>query len=123
MIKTFTDLIVYQEAMELAKLVCEALKKIPKDERELISQPKRCCRSIPAQIAEGYGRKYSEKEFKKYLNNAAAECNEMITHVVFIKQEKYWAQDFSDEIINRYVILGKRIASLSKTWKNYQSNF
>lgn len=122
MIKTFTDLEVYKEAMELARLVCQELKHIPKEERELISQPRRCARSIPAQIAEGYGRKYSEKEFKKYLNNSAAECNEMITHITFIKQERYWKPDFCEMLINRYTILGKRIANLSKIWQNYQSN-
>jgi len=66
---------IYQDAVELARLVSEQIKFIPKDERDLIAQIGRCTRSIPAQISEGYGRKYSEKEFKKYLNNVAAECN------------------------------------------------
>ncbi len=77
MITTFTDLEIYKEGVNLAKLVSENIKFIPRDERDLISQIRRCSRSIPAQIAEGYGRKYSEKEFKKYLRNSGAECNEM----------------------------------------------
>ena len=119
MIRTFTDLEIYKEAIELAKLVGENIKFIQKDERDLISQVRRCCRSIPVQIAEGYGRKYSEKEFKKYLHNAAAECNEMISHITIIQAEKYWKPDFCNLLLNRYIILGKRIANTAKTWRKF----
>ncbi len=119
MIKTFTDLEIYKEAIELAKSVSEQIKFIPKDERDLIGQIRRCSRSIPSQIAEGYGRKYSEKEFKKYLNNSAAECNEMITHVTVVQMERYWKPEFCKNFLDRYIILGKRIANTAKVWQNF----
>ena len=119
MIKTFTDLEIYKEAIKLAKIVGENIKFIPRDERDLIAQVRRCSRSIPVQIAEGYGRKYSEKEFKKYLHNSAAECNEMISHITIIQAEKYWKQDFCKSLLDGYLILGKRIANTAKTWRTF----
>ena len=119
MITTFLDLEIYQESMALAKIVGENIKFIPRDEKDLIGQTRRCSRSIPAKIAEGYGRKYSEKEFKKYLNNSGAECNEMITHVTIIQLEKYWKQEICKMLLDRYTVLGKRIANTAKTWRTF----
>lgn len=119
MITTFTDLEIYKESMDLAKLVSEHIKFIPKDERDLVGQIRRCSRSIPSQIAEGYGRKYSEKEFKKYLNNAAAECNEMITHVTIVQIERYWKPEFCKSLLDKYTVLGKRIANTAKVWQTF----
>ncbi len=119
MIKTFTDLEIYKEAMELAKLVSEQTKFIPKDERDLVSQIRRCSRSIPSQIAEGYGRKYSEKEFRKYLNNAGAECNEMITHITIVQMERYWKSVVCSSLLDRYLVLGKRVANTAKVWQTF----
>ena len=116
MITSFTDLEIYQEAVELAKLVSEHIKFIARDERDLVAQVRRCSRSIPAQISEGYGRKYSEKEFKKYLNNAGAECNEMITHITMVQIERYWKPEFCKLLLDKYSVLGKRIASTAKVW-------
>lgn len=119
MIKTFTDLEIYQVAIELAKIVSDQIKFITRDERDLIAQIRRCSRSIPSQIAEGYGRKYSDKEFRKYLNNAGAECNEMITHITIVEIERYWRHDFCTMLIGRYLILGKRIARTAKSWQTF----
>ncbi len=119
MIKTFTDLEIYQEAINLAKLISDQIKCIPKDEKDLIGQVRRCSRSISSQIAEGYGRKYSEKEFKKYLNNAGAECNEMISHLTIIQIERYWKLEFCKILLDRYLVLGKRIANTAKTWQTF----
>jgi four helix bundle protein len=53
----FRDLMVWQRAMDLAELVYRVTRLLPPDERfGLVSQMRRSVRSIPANIAEGYGR-------------------------------------------------------------------
>ena len=53
----FKNLIVWQKAMELAKLVYCLVKQFPAEERyALEDQLRRAVASIPANIAEGNGR-------------------------------------------------------------------
>ncbi len=56
-IKSFTDLIVWQEGHRLVILVYEITKKFPKEETySLIDQMRRAAASVTANIAEGFGR-------------------------------------------------------------------
>ena len=53
----FKKLIVWQRAMEFAKLVYDLVKKLPAEERfALADQLRRSAVSIPSNIAEGNGR-------------------------------------------------------------------
>ena len=78
MIQKYQDLRVYQEAYRLAILVHKKTLNFPEIERhELGSQLRRAATSIPANIAEGYGRKNSAAEFKHFLRNALGSGNEV----------------------------------------------
>ena len=67
-IKSYEDLVVYQESYKLALEMHQICSRLPKEERyELIPQIRRATISIPANIAEGYGRRNSEKEFKHFF--------------------------------------------------------
>ncbi|MCH8977965.1 MAG: four helix bundle protein [Armatimonadetes bacterium] len=51
---------VWRKGMDLAKLVYSASKALPREEKYgLISQMRRAAVSVPANIAEGYGRQSS----------------------------------------------------------------
>jgi four helix bundle protein len=53
----YQELVVWQRAMELVERVYRLARKVPVEERfGLASQMRRSSRSIPANIAEGYGR-------------------------------------------------------------------
>ena len=59
---------VYQRAMALVEEVQSLIKALPSVERyALASQMGRASRSIPANIAEGYAKRKSAKEFRNYL--------------------------------------------------------
>jgi hypothetical protein len=68
-IQSFKDLIVWQEAMNLVEMIYRETKQYPKEEiYGLTSQTRRAAVSIPANIAEGYGRK-NRKELKGLVSN------------------------------------------------------
>ena len=68
MITSFLELEVYKESFQLSLEIEQLLKSFPASEKYLlIDQMKRASRSIPAQIAEGYARRESLKDFQRYL--------------------------------------------------------
>ncbi|HEX8650552.1 MAG TPA: four helix bundle protein [Pyrinomonadaceae bacterium] len=80
-IKSHRDLIVWQRAMELTVAVYHASKSFPKDETYgLTSQLRRASVSIPANIAEGQGRRLV-KEFQQFLAHARGSLLEVDTHM------------------------------------------
>lgn len=67
MLKTYTELKVWQKAHELALKTYKETKNFPKDEKfGLISQMRRAAVSVPANIAEGYSRNH-KKEYVQML--------------------------------------------------------
>jgi UDP-2-acetamido-3-amino-2,3-dideoxy-glucuronate N-acetyltransferase len=77
---------VWQEAINLVKLVYDLTNKIPKEELYgIISQIRRSVISIPSNIAEGSGRK-SNKEYIHFLNIARGSLAELDTQVLITKE-------------------------------------
>jgi four helix bundle protein len=88
-IKSHRDLIVWQKAMDLVVATYRACKSYPKDETYgLISQTRREAVSIPANIAEGQGRR-SAKEFEQFLANARGSLLELDTHLELAVRLEY----------------------------------
>jgi four helix bundle protein len=121
-IKSFLDLDVYTEAFQLSLDVEELVESYPASEKFLlVDQSKRASRSIPARIAEGYARRESIKDFQKYLRECIGEANEMINHLLLAKHKKYIKRTgFADELIERYVKLGKKLTNLKNNWQNFK---
>jgi four helix bundle protein len=70
MIRDVTDLEVYQESLRLLQKLYAFLRKIPKSEYDSVRQCKKAGKSIPANISEGFAKRSSEKEFKRFLKIA-----------------------------------------------------
>ena len=114
-ITKFDDLRVYQQAYELALRCHKLTRTFPEyEKRELGSQLRRAAVSIPANIAEGYGRKNSNKEFKHFLRNALGSSNEMIVLLRMSRDLGYLSET---SIIDEYDILGKQLFRLIERWK------
>ena len=116
MIKDVTDLQVYQEALELLPRVYLLMDKLPLSERDLQIQTKRAAKSIPANIAEGFAKRFSEKEFKRYLMIALGSSDEVITHlrVLLIVAPRFNSE--SNTLLVEFRILSKRLNTLHKNW-------
>lgn len=81
MIKDVIDLQVYQETMKLLPKLYELLGRLPLAERDLEIQAKRAAKSVAANIAEGFAKRFSEKEFRRFLMIAIGSNDEVISHL------------------------------------------
>lgn len=120
MIRSFKDLDVYKESYELAIIVNKLCLKLPLYEKnDLGFQMRRCSKSSPANIAEGWAKRRFEKEFKKYLDSAVGSANEMEVHLNMAKDLGYLDRGVCEGLISRYIGLGGKITNLRNNWKTY----
>ena len=120
MIKSFRDLEVFQESYELGIIVNKAVIKLPIFERnDLGSQLRRCSKSPPANIAEGWAKRRFPKEFQKHLDSAIGSSNEMEVHISMARDLGFWSKDFCDSLIKRYQNLGGKLVNLRDRWKTF----
>ena len=76
-VKSYEELLAWQKAMLLAKIVYGVQKQLPKDEvYGLGDQIRRAVVSVPSNIAEGFGRE-TDKDFKHFC---------LLQEVRFMKQ-------------------------------------
>ena len=120
MIRSYHDLDVYKRSYQLALEVHRLSFDLPERERfELSSQIRRAAVSIPLNIAEGYGRKDSEKEFKHFLRNSLGSCNEVHVLLNMLKDLSYIEQRVYVSLKEEYDILGKQLNVLLKNWQRF----
>ena len=125
-IKSFKDLEVYNNTYKLMLIVMkEILSKLPQNEKyDLRDQLSRACKSIPRLIAEGYAKRHQKAGFQTYLDDAMAECNEMI---VSLEQAKDLyniipSTKSMDEVIDLYDKSGRQSYKLSRAWTKFKKN-
>ena len=105
--KDFHKLMVWQKSHELTLRVYEATKQFPKEELYgLNSQIRRASSSIPANIAEGCGRK-SEAELGRFLYIAMGSASELEYFILLAKELKI----LDDKI---YIALNKNVVEIKK---------
>lgn len=117
-IKSFRDLEVYQNTYKVAiRVFKEVLPKLPFCEKDdLLDQIRRASKAIPRLIAEGYAKRHQKLGFRKYLDDAMAECNETIVCLLQC-QDIYSIK--CEELINIYEISGRQLYRLAAVWKNF----
>jgi four helix bundle protein len=87
-IRDFTDLLVWQKAIQLGKLVYQITKAIPAEEKYgLTSQVRRAAVSVSSNIAEGHARQ--GKEFAYFLSIARGSLAETESQLLFAVEINY----------------------------------
>lgn len=118
MIRDVTDLEVYVYSLKLLTKLYDFLQKIPKTEYDSVKQLKRASKSISAQVAEGFAKRSSEAEFKRYLKIAIGSSDEVISHLraVAITVPKLTTE--AKIVAEEYKILSKRLNKLHSIWRS-----
>ncbi len=106
--------------MKLLVDVHTLCKRLPSEEKyELASQMRRASKSIPANIAEGFGRKTSEKEFKQYMRMAMGSANEMETHLRIAGNLGYFPDSELISLADGYNHVGRQLNRLITNWRTF----
>ena len=117
MIRDVTDLEVYKLSLDLLKDLYEFLKKVPLSEYDSVKQAKRSGKSISPNIAEGFAKRSSEAEFKRFLKIALGSSDETITHIRIIIIAVPRLKEEGNGLIDKYKVLSKRLNKLHQNWR------
>jgi four helix bundle protein len=95
-------------------------RKLPEDDRyDLGNQMRRASKSIPADIAEGFGRKTSEKEFKHHMKTAMASASDMETHLELAGRLGYAKRAQLETLRDGYSHVGTQLNRLIANWRHF----
>jgi four helix bundle protein len=101
-------LIVWQKAMDLVESVYGETACFPREETYgLTSQIRRAAASVPANIAEGQGRRLP-KEFLYFLANARGSLLELDTHLELALRLRYLNADKYSALVGQRPTAGSR---------------
>jgi four helix bundle protein len=111
-INSYRDLLVWQQAMDLAVSVYSASRSWPKDELYgLTSQARRASVSIAANIAEGYGRE-SRGAYIQFLCVAQGSIKELETHILLAHRVDILDRDNAAVLMENCESVGKLLRLL-----------
>ena len=118
MIKTVFDLEVFKLSYQLAMEIFNVTRNFPKVEKySLTDQVVRSSRSISANIAEGWGKRIYENEFKRHLIYGMGSLEETKTWLYFANDCHYLSKEVFDGLNKKCDELGAKIYKLYENWK------
>jgi four helix bundle protein len=114
-INSYKDLLIWQKGIDLAVDVYSLTGDFPEAERfALTSQIKRSASSIPANIAEGYGRQ-STKSYSQFVKISRGSLFELETHLILAERLDYIVEtELYNKIKDQIIEEGKMINSFIK---------
>jgi len=116
--KSYKDLKIWTNGIEIVELVYLITKDFPKQEQfGLTSQIRRCSISIPSNIAEGWGRAYNKSSLA-FLRIARASLYELDTQLIISRKLNYIDENnfktLSDLILAESKMLNAFMTSIKK---------
>ncbi len=123
MIYDVTDLDVYNRAVKALHLVYRLEKQIPNSHIKLRMQSTSAAEGIPAHIAEGFAKRRSIKEWKRFLEIALGSSDETITQARLIEILAMHVpridKNLCEQVIAEYKIISKQLNNLRNKWIDY----
>ncbi len=111
----YSDLRVWQEAMNLVVDVYKLSKTFPSGEKfGLASQIQRAAVSVPSNIAEGHGRK-STSAYTNHLSIAFGSLMELETQIQIAVRLDYASEAEVSHLLSRTDQVGKMLGALKKS--------
>ena len=119
-IRSYRDLVVWQEAMSLAEAAYRLSRQLPKEEMyALAQQVRRSCSSVPANIAEGYGRD-STGAYVQHLRVAQGSLKELETHLLLAERVELVDTIAIAPLLAKSEQIGKMLGSLIRSVEQSQ---
>ena len=116
-VKSFQDLTVWEEAHKLTLEIYKLTAKFPASEKYgVVSQLRRCSSSVPANIAEGFGRA-TTRELLRCLQIARGELEETRYFVVLSRDLGYVTSQDCENIGQHCISIGRLINALGSSLK------
>ncbi|MER9432390.1 four helix bundle protein [Mesorhizobium sp. M0408] len=111
-IASYRDLIVWQQAMDLTVAIYQVTRTWPKNEiYGLTSQVRRAATSVPANIAEGYGRE-SRASYQQFLRIAQGSLKELETHLLIAQRVGITSREAVESLMPHSESVGKLLRLL-----------
>jgi four helix bundle protein len=115
MFRDYKDLIVWQKAMDLACEVPRIVKQLPKcEEYSLGDQMRRAVISVPANIAEGYGR-WSRGEFIRFVKISNGSLRELETLLLLAQRRGLAEPEMLAGALDNLVQVARMLTALHRT--------
>ena len=112
--KNFRDLVVWQKAHQLTLASYQGTARFPREEMfGLTSQIRRCSASIPANIAEGCGKR-SNNEFQRFLHIATGSASELEYHFLLAQDLGFLEEEDYRSLDQKVIEVKKMLAGLIK---------
>ena len=120
-VNSYKELIIWQKSIVLVSKVYSLTKKFPNDEKYgLVSQLNRASVSIPANIAEGWGRE-SRKNYVQFLRISRGSLFELETLLIISANEGFITPEsfkeisiYTDEVSRMIVSMIKKLEDKSE---------
>ena len=112
MITHFSEMIVWQRAMDLVVETYMLARKLPREERYALSeQMRRAAISIPSNIAEGQSR-HTTREFVRFLSMAKGSNAELHTQLLICARIRFLSPADIQKALSLSNEIGKMLNSL-----------
>ena len=113
--RNYSDLIVWQKAMDLVELIYKATAQFPREEiYGLTNQLRRAAVSVPSNIAEGQGRG-SANDFRRFLSISYGSLREVETQVLISQRLHFLTDAQADRVMNLTAEVGRLINGLTNS--------
>jgi four helix bundle protein len=120
MIRSVADLEIFKISYAVAMDIFLLTRNFPKEERySLTDQIVRSSRSIAANIAEGWGKRVYENEFKRHLTYSLGSLEETKAWLLFAKDCGYLKLETYNDLYTKCISIGSMIYKLSEKWKTF----
>ena len=111
-VRSYKDLEVWQRPMQLAEDCYRATADFPREEMYgMTAQIRRAASSIPANIAEGYGRDQTGA-FVQFLRIAQGSARELETHLTLAARVRLLREDVRDMLLDECERISKMLRSM-----------
>lgn len=111
-LKTYKDMDVWQQAMELVSVIYLVTKSFPREEiYALTSQMRRAAISIPSNIAEGRAKR-TTREFMRFVNMASGSAAELETQLMIGERLGYLSSGQVNPLLEKVAYIGRMLNNL-----------